>query len=334
MRQIANDVKTGNFNRIYLLYGDEIYLKNSWKNRIIDKLRRPGDTLNYRVFSGQSIDVAELISLADTMPFMAERRLIMVEGSGLFKKSAPDELVDFIKNVPDETCLCFVEDEVDKRSKLYKAVKSADGCIEELSQLEESEIKLWAAKKFTKFNKKVRGTTVQKIIDRVGTDLQSLDSELDKLISYVGDREIVDDEDVEAICTVHLNNTVFDLVNATISGEQKKAMELYYEMIANKEPPLKILFLIAREFKALLETKELMKTTRDRKFIAGKVGRPPFVIGRYEAIVSKFSSGYLSGVINDCLEMEQGVKTGKISDRLSVELIIVKYSGAERRTEK
>ncbi|MCR5527545.1 MAG: DNA polymerase III subunit delta [Lachnospiraceae bacterium] len=331
MRQIANDVKTGDFNRLYLLYGDEIYLKNSWKNKIIDKLRNPGDTLNYRMFSGQSIDTAELISLADTLPFMAERRLIVVEGSGLFKKSAPDELVEFIKNVPEETCLCFVEDEVDKRSKLYKTLKSAGGCIEELTELDESEIRLWAAKKFGKFNKKVRGSTVQRIIDRVGTDLQTLDSELDKLISYVGERDVVEDSDVDAICTVHLNNTVFDLVNATISGEQKKAMELYYEMIADKEPPLKILFLIAREFKALLETKELLKSTRDRKFIAGKVGRPPFVVGRYEAIVSKFSAEYLSGVINDCLEMEEGVKTGKISDRLSVELIIVKYSGTERK---
>ena len=123
MQTLNADLKSGEFKRVYLLFGDEGFLKKSYKNRLKDKITG-SDTMNYNYYEGKGLDVNEIIGLAETMPFFAEKRLILIEDSGFFK-SASEELASYLPSMPETTCLLFVESEVDKRSKLYKAVKKA-----------------------------------------------------------------------------------------------------------------------------------------------------------------------------------------------------------------
>ena len=111
------------FKKVYLLFGEEAFLKKSYKNRLREAITQ-GDTMNYNYYEGKGINVNEIISLSDTMPFFADRRLILMEDSGWFKGGpGADEMCAYIENIPDTTCLLFVETEVDKRSRMYKAVK-------------------------------------------------------------------------------------------------------------------------------------------------------------------------------------------------------------------
>ena len=96
------DLKTGNFKQIYLLYGEEGYLKKQYKERFVKAMLPEGDTMNYACYEGKSTDVKEVIDLAETMPFFAERRLIVFENTGFFK-SAGSELADYIKDMPGTT---------------------------------------------------------------------------------------------------------------------------------------------------------------------------------------------------------------------------------------
>ena len=122
MQTLNQDIKDKTFRKVYLLFGDEPFLVNSYKKRLREAITGD-DTMNYNYFEGKGPDVKEIISLADTMPFFAERRLVLIDGSGFFKSSAPEELVDYIPEIPESTCMVFVESEVDKRNKLYKKVK-------------------------------------------------------------------------------------------------------------------------------------------------------------------------------------------------------------------
>ncbi|EFC95427.1 putative DNA polymerase III, delta subunit, partial [Hungatella hathewayi DSM 13479] len=121
MQNLTQDIKNHSFKPVYLLYGDEAFLKNSYKNQLKNAISGD-DTMNYNYFEGKGLDLNELISLADTMPFFSEKRLIMVEDSGFFK-GASDELVAYLPQMPDTTCMIFVESEVDKRSRMFKKVK-------------------------------------------------------------------------------------------------------------------------------------------------------------------------------------------------------------------
>ena len=106
------DIKTGVFKQIYLLYGEEAYLKKQYKQKLTKAMISEDDTVNYTYYEGKGISTAEVIDLAETMPFFAERRLIVIENSGFFKNAAP-ELADYLKNLPETAYFLFVESEVD-----------------------------------------------------------------------------------------------------------------------------------------------------------------------------------------------------------------------------
>ena len=123
MKTIDEDIKSGQFKKIYLLYGDEAYLKKQYKDKLKKALVQPDDTMNFTAYEGKDTNPKEVIDLSETLPFFADRRVILIENSGFFKGSC-EELAEYMPQVPDTTLFLFVEEEVDKRSRMYKAVKS------------------------------------------------------------------------------------------------------------------------------------------------------------------------------------------------------------------
>ena len=122
MKTLANDIKNKSFKNAYLLCGEEEYLKLNYKNRLIKSIAGD-DTMNLGMYEGKNIDINEVIDSAETVPFFAEYRLIVMENTGLFK-SGGEQLAEYMKTIPSTTIFLFVESDVDKRSKMYKAVKS------------------------------------------------------------------------------------------------------------------------------------------------------------------------------------------------------------------
>ena len=155
MQTLNQDIKNNDFKKVYLLFGEEAFLKKSYKNRLREAITQ-GDTMNYNYYEGKGINVNEIISLSDTMPFFADRRLILMEDSGWFKGGpGADEMCAYIENIPDTTCLLFVETEVDKRSRMYKAVKKY-GYIAEMVRQDSAQLGRWAAGILAKNGKKIR----------------------------------------------------------------------------------------------------------------------------------------------------------------------------------
>lgn len=319
------DLKTGNFKQIYLLCGEEGYLKKQYKERFVKAMLPEGDTMNYAYYEGKSTDVKEVIDLAETMPFFAERRLIVFENTGFFK-SAGSELTDYIKDMPETTYFIFVENEVDKRSRLYKAVK-AKGHIVELSTQDEGTLKRWIQGIVRGEKKQMSDSAILYFLGKVGTDMENIRKELEKLICYALDRDTITKEDVDAVCVTQITNHIFDMVNAVADKDQRRALDLYYDLIALKEPPMRILFLMIRQYRILFQVKALLKQGYGRKEIASKAGLHPFATGKYMEQAKRFRMQELRAVMEDGAEIEQRVKTGLLTDNLAVELFIVKYSG-------
>ncbi len=324
MKSLNEDLKSGQLKHVYLLYGEEAYLKKQYKDKLRQAIVSPDDTMNYAYYEGKGVNVNEVIDLAETLPFFAERRLIVMEDTGLFK-NASAELADYLKEMPDTTMFVFVESEVDKRGKLYKAVQSVGRAVE-LGRQDETTLIRWVAGSVKREGKQMSEQTARHFLAKVGTDMEQIQKELEKLFCYTMDRTVVTIEDVEAICTTQITNQIFDMVNAVADREQRKALNYYYDLIALKEPPMRILFLLARQFKLLLEVKALDRQGCGRKEIAEKTGLNPFVVGRYQTQAKAFSQVQLREIIEDAVETEACVKTGRLMDMLGVELFIVKYS--------
>lgn len=327
MKSLNEDIKNGSFRQIYLLCGEEIYLKNQYKNRLRNAILPEGDTMNFSYYEGKGIDVRQVIDQAETMPFFADHRLILVENSGFFK-NASQQLVDYLPGMPRETILVFVENAVDKRSKLYKTVKAA-GRIVEMGRQDGRTLTAWVLGMLKKEKKNITGDALTLFLEMAGNDMENIANELEKLISYTLDKNAIGREDVEAVCTVTTESKVFDMIHAVAEKQQKKALDLYYDLLALKEPPMRILFLVARQFNQLLQVKDLREQGYDNTNIASKAGLAPFIVKRSISQAGRFPKATLQQAVQDCVEAEEAVKTGRLGDRLAVEMLIVRYSGKE-----
>ena len=324
MQTINEDIKNGTFRRVYLLYGDEDYLKLQYKNKLLRALVTEGDTMNFSRFEGKEAQVPALIDLAETMPFFAEHRVILVEDSGFFKNAAP-QLAEYLPDMPETTCMIFIEKEVDKRSKTYKSLKDI-GRMVEFKTPDEKMLTRWVLTVLQKNGNKLTQPTIQLFLEKAGNSMGNIDRELEKLICYVGDREIIQMDDVEEICTGQTENRIFDMIHMMAEKRQKEALELYYDLLALKEPPMRILFLLVRQFNILLQVKTMVAAGMEQNQIADRAGLRSFTIRRYRSEAGHFSVQKLKEALRDCARAEEDVKTGRLDDRLSVELILVKYS--------
>ena len=229
MKNIQADIKSGNFKQVYLLYGEEAYLKQQYKQNLVKALNPDGDTMNFNHYEGKGIDVKQLIDLCETMPFFAERRVVLLEDTGFFKNKC-EELADYMKELPDYLYLVFAETEVDKRNRMYKAVKSC-GSIAEFIRQDEKTLMRWAAGILGKAGKKITQRDMELLLTKTGTDMGNLRMEMEKLISYTEGRDVVTAEDIEEICTTQTTNRIFDMVRAVTEKNQKRALELYYDLL-------------------------------------------------------------------------------------------------------
>ncbi len=321
MQTLAQDIKDKNFKTVYLIYGEEAFLRTSYKNQMKTAIAGD-DTMNFNHFEGKGINVHELIGLADTMPFFTDKRLILVEDSGFFK-STSDELVEYLPQMPDSTCLIFVESEVDKRSKMFKKVKEL-GYAAEMTRQSSAQLARWAGTILSREGKKITGQTMELFLDMTGEDMENIRMELEKLISYTLGRDVITSEDVLAVCTERISNKIFDMVTAIVNRQTKKAMDLYEDLLTLKEPPMRILFLIARQFNQLLQVKELMGKGMDKNGIASRIKVPPFAAGKMMPQARSFSKEQILSYVNLCVETEEAVKTGRLNDRMAVELLLTR----------
>ena len=321
MQTLNQDIKEKSFKKIYLLYGDEPFLVGSYKKKLREAITG-GDTMNFNYFEGKNPDVKEIISLADTMPFFADRRLILVDGSGFFK-SAQEELAAYLPQMPDTTGLVFAESEVDKRNRLYKRVKEL-GYAAELNKQDTAQLMRWAAGILGRDGRKISRPVMEYFLERTGDDMENIRMELEKLVCYTMGRDVITKEDVDAVGTVHVTSRVFDMVAAIVAGNTKKAMDLYEDLLTLKEPPMRILFLIARQFNQLLQIKELTAAGKDKGAMASALKVPPFAVGKLTAQARAFTRDQILSWVTLCVETEEAVKTGRLSDRLAVELLIAR----------
>ncbi len=326
-RQINEDIANGSFKPCYLIYGDEAYLRNQNKEKLKKALLGSGDAMNLQYYEGVGLNPGEIIDMAETLPFFAERRVIVIEDSGFFKSGCP-ELAEYLKAPSETTAFLFVESSVDKRKDMYKAVHKTglDICCE---TPDEQMLTKWIASKISAENKRITARAVAYLLTRVGTDMSNLVNEIDKLVSYCAYRQDITESDIDAVCANWLTSRIFEMTDAIVVKDQKKAMDIYYDLLALKTAPEQILALIARQFNLLLITKEIIESGQNQGTVAQAIGLPPFIASKYIGWAKNYTHKDLKDTLDLCLGSDQAVKSGRLDHVISVEMIIVKASARQ-----
>lgn len=326
MKSIDNDIKSGQLKQVYLLYGEETYLIRQYRDKLKKVMVSDEDTMNFSAFSGEDINPKEIIDLAETLPFFADRRVILMEDSGLFKKSGiGDELAEYLPEMPETTFFIFVEEAVDKRTKIFKALGKKGSTVEFKKQTDDV-LARWVGGRIRKEGKGMTQAAYNLFISKTGTDMENIDKELEKLICYCLDKEMIEVTDVVAVTTEQIQNKVFDMVDAIAGHQQKRALDLYYDLLALKEPAMRIMFLITQQFQRMLVVKSMSNQGFGNKDIATKAGCPEWAVRKYQGQCRSFTMEQLKQAIKDGVDYEEAVKTGRMNDQMAVELFIVQYS--------
>ena len=258
--------------------------------------------------------------LAKPKPF--ELKMMMIDRAKEQKTTLPDgAAAALLERCGEDPFL--LENEVDKRNRLYKKVKDL-GYVAEMERQDARQLGAWAGGILAKEGKKITGRTMELFLSKTGDDMENIRMELEKLISYTLGRDVITDQDVEEICTVRVTNKIFEMVAAIVTRNTRKAMDLYEDLITLREPPMRILFLIARQFNQILQVKELMNQGMEKNGIASKLKMQPFVVGKTMPQAKSFSREQILSYVNLCVDTEEEVKTGRLDERLAVELLITR----------
>ena len=179
MKNLVADIKNQTFKNVYLLFGEEDYLKNVYTKQMVEAVT-DGNDMNVSFYNGTDIDVNELIENAKSSPFFAEKKILVIENTDLFSGEG-EPVAEFLPEIPESTVMVFVERNVDGRTKLYKAIKEA-GYVCEINKQTEQDVSNWAAKLLAKSNKKITKADMSYLIAMLGVDMEILSNEIEKLI--------------------------------------------------------------------------------------------------------------------------------------------------------
>lgn len=330
MEVIKKQIKSGAVDSCYLFYGSEEYIKNQYVNRIKEAIIDPAyEVMNCGKFNGKDVSADQIIDFAETVPFMSNKRMMILQDSGLFKTGRKDDskkILDYLDNIPSSTCIVFLETEIDKRSSLYKKANKMHTVVEFVTPTDR-EIFMWIRKELKKNEIEMENSLIEYFIHIVPSGMESIINELKKLIDYK-QQGVITKEEITRICTHSLDVRIFELVKMLGNKDTKGALKVYANLLEIKESPIGILAMMARQFRIILKVKYMRREGNDSKVIATRAGIHTFLVNECVKQAQNFTFAQLESAIRECLETDEGIKTGKINPELGVELILVKYSNA------
>ena len=161
--------------------------------------------------------------------------------------------------------------------------------------------------------------------DRTAKNMDMMDTEYEKLISYVGDAPEITIQDVDAVCTGIAEAKVFDMISAISEKDAAKVLGFYHDLLESKEEPLGILALIERQFRQLLIAKEMEAEHYDSSTIAKTSGMHPYYLSRNLNLARRFWVKDMKQLLHDAQDLEQRAKSGRMDQRLAVEVLMMTY---------
>ncbi len=324
MKTVRSHIDERTFSQVYLLFGEESYLVNQYRDMLIHALVNEGDTMNFTSYNADSFSVNSIAGDMVTMPFLAEYRVVLVENSGLFDKS-DETLLDFLQDAGDSNILIFTEQKVDKRKKVYTTLAKMDraSCLE-FKTPDIGTLSAWIGSILSEGGLKVRVTVPEKLISAVGSDMNTLKNEATKLHDYAMMRGEITDKDVNDICVSPVEDKIFDMCEAISRKDSEKAISYYNDLCILKTKPMSVIFLVTRQYNQLIQASQIISEGGDSSRISSFLKTPEFVARKLMSICRNYKHSDLLKALDFCQDADLAVKTGRLSDVNSAEMLIVK----------
>ncbi len=313
--------------RVYIFHGeDELGCREA-----LDSLRQrlgPPEmaALNTTLLDGRSVTVGQIQDACDTVPFLADRRLVIVEGllSRLTssRQKEVQALTAYLDRLPETARLVFVErGTLDEHHPILKKVRQHPyGYIKRFTP--PHRLEGWIVQRVQRKGGTITPQAASALAEAVGPDLQQLDRELEKLVAYAGVGGTIQPEDVEQLVSAAQEANIFAMVDALGRRDGEKAARLLHQLLEEGQHPLALLAMIVRQFRLLIQVKELAGAGARAEAIARRLRLHPFVARKLYVQAQNFSTAQLERVYRYLLETDLAIKTGEMTDVVALDLLI------------
>lgn len=301
----------------YLLYGTNNYgIKTE-----IEQILKGTDSLNVSKYDLTEDLLKTVLNDAITMSLFAEKKVIICENAIMFSGvgHAEELLENYLQNPNPNTTLIFVlnNDKIDGRKKITKLMNK-NGITKEFNTTSPQVI---VKDLFKNYN--ISNTDINLLIDRVGSNLDILTNEIQKIILYKDSDLNISKEDILNLTYKNVDTDVFKLIDYIVTNEKKKALEIYYELIKRGEEPIKIIIMLANQFRIIYQTKVLRKKGYSEKDIADILKIHPYRIKLALNKVGMYQEKTLLKYIDLLAQMDLGIKNGTLNKNNSLEMFIL-----------
>ena len=338
-KDIIRNIKSKNFENIYLLYGREYYLIDNAIKSLKESLNESMIDFNLDVIDGKEVMLDQLLSSIETLPFMDDKKITIVKDFELLKGkrknfSEGDEkyFIDYLNNISESTVLVFiVYGEVDKRKKIVKKIQEK-GIVFNCDKISDMDLFKWTKRKFESFGTIIENAQVMYFIESQGyrdknseKTLADLENEIIKISSFVGKENKVTNEIIDRLSQKKIENDIFKLIDYIGEKNSSSAIKILNDMIEEGESVLGIFAMISRQFKTVLQVKQLQLEGRSINDICQMLNVRQFVVNKALKQSRNFSNEVIIDMLNFILENDFKIKNGLIKDTLAVEILVSKY---------
>ena len=321
---LKRQIRENQPQNLYLLFGEEVYLKEIYAERLQRLVPDGGfSEFNRIVLDGKALTPQKVDDALESFPVMCEKKLVLIQDSGIFKtanKEAKEYWQERLADIPDYVMLIFDEKEVDKRSSLYKTLAKL-GLDVEFEYIQEYELVSWVEREAQKGGKKIEKSVAEYFISVCDPGLAALSHELDKLIHYCGDA--ICKTDIDKVVSKAMHVQVFALTDKITAGDADGAMQLLADLKTSREPAFKLLYLLFSAFDKMLRCKLLLSEGASSQEVAKKAGIAPFLVNKYAKSAQKLSAKYLVERISAVAELDLAIKSGEIPEWQALEQYVI-----------
>lgn len=318
-------ITAGKLKGVYLFEGIEENMKQTALAAVEKALLPEGlEELNRTLMDKPDTD--SVIAAAETMPFMADKRLLILRDQpGLASTGADcdDRLIEYLPHLPDTAVLIFLHrGKAAGNRKLYKAVAKC-GQVVTFDKLTEGELNRWIVQQFQAQNKLCAPATASLLAFTSGSDTALLETEIHKIAAYTGDRGGVTDDDVRAMATRSMECTVFQMLDAVVAGQKGHAFRLMTDLLRNGEERIGILAMLLRQYRMLQHLKIMQYEKIPPQEIPGRLGVSSYAVNNYVRQAKSLSGGKVKRAVQLLLDTEYRIKSGQLNQQGALEAALL-----------
>ncbi|GAX90676.1 DNA polymerase III subunit delta [Effusibacillus lacus] len=329
-REIMQEIKQGVIRPIYVLYGTEQLLIREVVEAI-EQAVNPGDSLNTLRFHCDETPVQVAVQEAETLPFLNDRRLVIVQNAVFFtgSKSARndhdlDMLLRYLENPASTSTLILTvyADKLDERKKITKAAQKS-GKVVPFFPLKEQELLDWILARTSRARVAITREAIARLVLTSGSSLSFLSTELNKLSLYAGENGTIDEETVDLLASRTLEQDIFVFVDEVVRLRTEQALRLMEDLIKNKQAPIYLLFMITRQVRIMLQVKIQSVRGLSSQQIAGLIGVHPYACKVAGEQAKRYTKLELETLLMELADIDYKIKTGKTEDRQALEMFLL-----------